>query len=112
MRSGESNEIVGQEIPDGHHGNGEKLGNVKVKAPALDDQPQDKIVDPQPDHADDKEFGILPGYIRIAALEGPDPVEQVIGGSGNGKTNGVGKIFLNPENLLANIGHTKINQQS
>jgi hypothetical protein len=75
--------------------------------PAYQD-PQNQRVDPQADKGYDQEFGILEKDGRIGAVEGPDPVEDVIGAGCSRKTYGIGNVLLDFQDLFAEIGNAEI----
>ena len=60
-----------------------------------------QIVDSQSDGGNQEEFAVFDGDVRVGALEGPQPVPKVIVGGGEDEPDGVGKIFVPPEFLLA-----------
>jgi hypothetical protein len=70
--------------------------------------PEDEIVDPQPYQADRQEFGVFQGDVRVLALEGPDPVQDIVGRCSDREPDGIGHIFLDLQPFLADIGYAKI----
>ena len=45
-------------------------------------------------------------------FKGPYPIEHIIGGGSDGKTNGIGNVFLKFQILLAKKCNGKVNQNS
>lgn len=95
---------VRQEVPDGNHTDGKKFRQVKIDLKLTYNQPENKVIQPETNDRDNKEFRVFQCNIRIIAFKGPNPVQNIIGTGRDGKANGVGNILLNFEYLLEKVG--------
>jgi len=100
----EGDEEIGQEIPECDHADGKELGHVEIDLEFSNDQPEHQVVDTKSDQGDHQEFRILDGNIRVVAFESPYPVQDIVGRGSDGKTDGIGNIFLDLEDLLEKVG--------
>ena len=72
------NEIIRQEIPDGHKSNGNQLSKIEIHFKPAHQEPEDEIVDPQAYKAYYKKFSVLYSYIRVITFKSPGPVYDVV----------------------------------
>jgi hypothetical protein len=100
--------IIREKVPDRHYADGEELRDVEVLLESGMNDPQDHVVDPKTNQADQQEFGIFQGNVRVLTLKGPDSVKNVVAGCSHCESDGIGHIFLNLEDLLAEVGRTEI----
>jgi hypothetical protein len=72
-------------------------------------QVNDKIVDSQAQNGDNQELPVFSRYMRTGALEGPNPVPDVVVGGGKHEAKGVGEVFVPFEFLFAQPSGEKVN---
>ena len=111
-RSRERKQQVPKEIPKRRSPNGEDLAQVEVPLQLAVEQPHRERVDAQTHQRDAEILHVFHPNLRVAALEGPDAVEQVVGRSRHDKTQNVAHVFVPLEPFLAHVCHAEVDEHA
>ena len=103
---------VAEEIPQGGGAYGKHLAEIEVPFQFAVEQVDRQRVDAQTDERDDEILDVFHTDLRVGALEGPDTVEDVVGGGGKDEAEDVAQVFVPFEPLLADIGDAEIDEHA
>ena len=108
----EGEEIVHREIPNGDYTDSEYFGEIEVHFQFPMEKEHKQIVDSQSDNRDQEEFSVFNGDVCVGALERPQPVPYIVVGGGKDETDGIGKVLVPAELLLAQPRGTEIDRHT
>ena len=108
----ESKQQVPEEIPKRGSTHGKHLAEVEVPLQLAVEQPHRRRVDAQTDQCDAKILHVFYPHLWVGALEGPNAVEQVVGGSSDNETQNVAQVFVPFEPFLADVGDAKVDENT
>ena len=111
-RSRESKQQIPKEIPKRRSPNGEDLAQVEVPLQLAVEQPHRERVDAQAHQGDAEILHVFHPDLRVAALEGPDAVEEVVGRGRHHETQDVAQVFVPLQPLLAHVGDAKVDEHT
>ena len=103
---------VTEEIPECGSPHGKHLTQVEVPLQLAVEQPYGKGVDAQTHQGDGEILHVFHTNLRVAALKGPDAVEQVVGRGGHDEAQNVAQVFVPLEPFLAHIGDAKVDEHT
>ncbi len=101
---------VDEEVPKCGSTNGEYFSEVEVPLCFAYQQPKHKGIYPKSHEGNANELTIFPQHVRVLAVEGVYPVENIVGGGSSEKPGGVGQILVNLELISEQKGNSKIDK--
>ena len=104
----EREQVISPEIPEHDHAGRYKFGRVKLDPAPLCKQVNDAIIHAQTDERYHAKLGKLNPNIGVGAMEGPNPVQDIIAHHGTGETRAVGDVFVESKLLFQEPCYPKI----
>lgn len=74
--------------------------------------PENKGIDSQPDQRYSEELREFHKHLRVLTVEGPYPVEEVVGCCSYAETNRIGDVFRDFDPFLADVSKSKIDEHT
>lgn len=108
----EREQVVHEEIPHGDYTYGEELDHIEVPLEASVKQVYDRCVYGQTNDRDADETQVLLGYVRVGAGKRPRAVEDVVRRGGTDEPQGVSRILVELEQLLAYKRDAEVDEDS
>jgi len=108
---------VAEEVPEGGHADGEDPEEVEtpVGVPVgqqMSGEPEGAVVDAEADKAHQDELHVFHPHLLLAAAEGPDAVEDVIGGGGGDEAGGVGHKLVDMHHIAQQVEHPEVHHHA
>ena len=110
--SSKSKHQISEEIPQGGHTHGKHLAEVEIPFQLAVEEIDRQCVQAQADERDGEILDVFHPNLRIFTLEGPESVEDVVGGGGNDETKNVAQVLVPAQAFLAEVSHAKIDQHA
>ena len=88
------------------------VAEVEVFLEFADQYPQKEGAEGKSDEGDGEETEVFEGDFGVGAVEGPNAVEEIVGGGCNGEAASVGDVFLYLEVFFADISDAKVNNHA
>ncbi len=110
--STKSKQQICEEIPNHDDNDDEELGEIEVFFEFADQYPQKEGAEGKSDEGDGEETEVFEGDFGVGAVEGPNAVEEIVGGGGKGEATGVGDVFLYLKVFFADVGDAKVNNHA
>jgi len=98
--SAESEPVVHDKIPESDHADGEEFGDVEVDFESVVGDVNKQVGNAEAGHGDKEEGEVFGGDLLVVAVEGPEAVEEIVGGGCNDKSAGVGEVLVGEELLF------------
>ncbi len=108
----EGKQQISKEIPQRGSAHGKHLAEVEIPFQFSVEQIHCQRVDAHANQRNEEIFGVFRPDLRIVALEGPDAVEDVVGGGGNDEAQDVAQVFVPFEPFLAGVGDAKVDEHA
>ncbi len=99
---------IPKEIPQGGDPHGKHFAEIEVPFQLAIEQIDCQRVQAHPHQRDTEILGIFHSNLRVAALKGPQTIENVIRGSRDDETEDIAQVFVPLQPFLADVGHTEV----
>ena len=108
----ERKQQISKEIPQRGSTHGKHLAEVEVPFQFAVEHIHRQRVDAHAYQGDDEILGVFRADLRVGALEGPDAVEDVIGGGRHDEAQDVAQVFVPLEPFLADVGDAEVDEHA
>ena len=103
---------VPKEIPQRGSPHGKHLAEVEIPFQFPVEQIHCQRIDAQTHKRDEEILGVFRPDLRVVALEGPDAVQDVVGGGGNDEAQDIAQVFVPLQPFLAGVCNAEVDEHT
>ena len=109
---GKRKQQIPEEIPQRGSPYGKHLAEVEIPFQFPVEQIHRQRVDAHANQRDEEVFGVFRPDLRVGTLEGPNAVQDVVGGGGDDEAQDVTQVFVPLQPFLADVSDAEIDEHA